>query len=96
MNKESILLEDLQDLLKNKQNYKLQTEKGHQGISNFTYDGEQEEYNETLVFYKHPGLPDNVFMKETYRTDSYGNNDFLYSVEFIEGKAKTITVYEPI
>lgn len=73
----------------------LSTEKGYQGVGN-QYDGVQGEYNETFKFYKHPGLPDNVFMKETYQSDSYGYDDRLVSIEFVQGKAKTITVYEPV
>ena len=82
MNKESILLKDLQDLFKNKSKYEVSEQKG--------------EYNETFIFYKHPKLPENIFMKETYHTDSYGYGDLLVSVEFVEGKTKTITAYEPI
>jgi len=70
--------------------------KGHEGIQEGYYDGVQGEYNEIFKFYQHPELPENIFMKETHRTDSYGDNDYLHSVEFVEGKAKTITVYEPI
>lgn len=96
MNKESILLKDLQDLFKNKSKYEVSEQKGHQGIPESFDEGNQGEYNETFIFYKHPKLPENIFMKETYHTDSYGYGDLLVSVEFVEGKTKTITVYEPI
>lgn len=56
----------------------------------------QGEYNETFKFYKHPGLPEGVFMKEAYNTDSYGYDAKLETVEFVKGKEKQITVYEPI
>lgn len=71
-------------------------QKGHQGISNDDYDGRQGEFNETFKYYKHKGLPEGVFMKETYHTDSYGSGNSLVNVEFVEGKTKQITVYEPI
>lgn len=91
----SISLETLNELLKNKSKYLLYTERGHQGVGN-VYDGVQGEYNETFKFYKHPGLPDNIFMKEIYQSDSYGDDDRLVSIEFVQGKTKTITVYEPV
>lgn len=95
MEKESILLKDLQDLLKNKSKYKFQEAKGHQGVPE-GYDGNQDEYNEYFIFYKHLGLPENIFMKETYHTDSYGNGDFLAEIQFVKGKEKVIKVFEPI
>ena len=81
MNNETILLKDLQDLLSNKAKY---------------LQGNQGEYNETFKFYKHPGIPNGVFMRETYYTDSYGSNQNLVAVEFVKGKEKTITVFEPM
>jgi hypothetical protein len=96
MKEESILLKDLQDLLTNKSKYKVSEQEGYQGVRNIDYEGQQGEYNEKFIYYKHPKLPENVFMKETYITDSYGNDYSLFSVEFVQGKSKTITVYEPI
>lgn len=89
-------MKDIQDLLKNKSQYRMSEQKGYQGIPDDYYDGNQGEYNETFVFYKHKGLPEGVFMKETYHTDSYGSGNSLVNVEFVEGKTKQITVYEPI
>jgi len=90
------LLKDLQDLFKNKEKYKKSEQKGHIGVPEHYGDGNQGEYNETFVFYSHKGLPEGVFMKETYYTDSYGSGNSLVSVEFVQAKPKTITVYEPI
>lgn len=53
-------------------------------------------YNETFEFYQHPEMPKNIFLKITMRTDSYGDSNFIYGLQFVEGKEKTITVYEPI
>lgn len=94
-NTESIALSDLQDLFNNKHKYFLSEEKGHIGVPDES-EGEQDEYNETFKFYKHPGLPEDTFMRETYNSDSYGYDDFLVKIDFVKGKAKTITVYEPI
>jgi hypothetical protein len=92
----TIKLKDLQDLFKNKNSYKQNTVKGHTGVTGGYDGGTQGEYNEYFIFYKHPGLPEGIFMRETYTTDSYGDNDTCILVEFVEGKEKTITVYEPI
>jgi len=90
------LLKDLQDLLTNKSKYKLkQEELGHQGVPK-NGGGNQGEYNEKFVFYKHPSFPKNMFMRETYVTNSYGYDYHLVSVQFVEGREKTITVFEPI
>jgi hypothetical protein len=73
----------------------MQQVSGHIGVPK-GYDGMQEEYNEIIVYYKHPGLPEGVFMMESYRTDSYGNNENLHEIRFVKGKEKKVTVYEPI
>ena len=91
---DSILLSDLQDLLKNKTKYLLSEQQGHQGVH--SGDGNQGEYNETIKYYQHPGLPEGIFMQEVYQSDSYGDNYGITSVSFVKGKAKTITVYEPV
>jgi len=90
-----INLTDLNDLLNNKQKYFHSRQESHQGVPS-GYDGNQGEYNEYFKFYNHPGLPKGVFLKETYRTDSYGYGDFLIRIDFVEGKEKTITVFESI
>lgn len=82
----TIELKDLQDLFENKHKY----------IINFVETPQQEVYNRTFKVYRHPNFPEGIFMKETYKTDNYGGDDRLYSVEFVKGKEKTITVYEPI
>jgi hypothetical protein len=93
----TISLLALNELLdeKKKSKYRVSEEKGHIGILEH-YDGMQGEYNETFRFYKHPALPASIFMKETWQTDSYGDNDHLVGVQFVQGVPKTITVYEPL
>lgn len=60
------------------------------------WEASQGSYNESNAYYSHPELPDNIFLKVTYRTDSYGSGESVYAISFVEGKEKTITVYEPI
>jgi len=96
MKEETILLKDLQDLLKNKSKYKMQEKTGHIGIPDDYSEGNQGEYNETIIYYKHPGFTEGVFMQETYHTDSYGNNEHLVDIQFVKGKEKKVTIYEPI
>lgn len=93
---ESISIKVLNELLSNstKRKYRVTIEKGHQGVSEG--EGYQGEYNETFELYKHPELPENIFLKITMRTDSYGDNDFIHEIQFVEGREKTIIVYEPI
>lgn len=83
-------------MLSNKHKFFKGETKGHQGIPEGSYDGYQSEYNETFKFYAHPGLPEGVFMRETYHTDSYGSNEKLEAVEFVEARPKTVTIYEVI
>ena len=66
---QTIKLKDLQELFNNKSKYFHSEQKGHQGLAN---DREyQGEYNETFKFYTHTGLPEGVFLRDTYHTDSY-------------------------
>lgn len=96
MNNGTIKLTDLQDLFNNKHRYIHSEQKGHQGIGSRDYEGCQGEYNETFKFYKHSGLPNNMFLRETYHTNSYGNEDSLVKIEFVKGVEKQITIFEPI
>lgn len=73
---------------------RLNVNKSHTGITN-TY-GSEGEYNETEYYYSHKELPENTFLRVTKRTDSYGDNEFTLSIQFVEGKAKQVTIFEPI
>lgn len=91
---QTIKLKDLQDLFNNKSKFYHSKQNGHQGLAGGReYQGE---YNETFKFYTHKGLPEGVFMRETWQTDSYGDNDKMVKIEFVQGKEKTITIFEPI
>lgn len=95
---ESISIKVLNELLskETKRKYKVSQLPGHNGIDGNNSDGEQGEYNETFEFYQHPEMSKNIFLKITMRTDSYGDNDRIHNIQFVEGREKTITVYEPI
>lgn len=95
MTTETILLKDLQELFANRHNFFHSKSEGHQGVPR-DHDGMEGEYNESFKFYKHPGLPEGIFMRETWHSDSYGSGDSLISIEFVQGKNKVITVFEPI
>jgi hypothetical protein len=93
---ESIEVKVLQELFKNKNSYLVSTKSGYTGVTNSYGSGVQGEWNETFHFYRHPKMPENLFFRETYHTDSYGDNESIVSIDFVEGKEKTITVFEPI
>lgn len=57
-------------------------------------EGNQGESNEYIKIYKHADFPEGVFFQETYETDSYGYNDAITNYIFVEGKEKTITIFE--
>lgn len=88
--KQTIEINILNDLLKNKAKYLLSTSKSE---SYGDYEGSYDEY---FKYYKHPQLPENIFLRETIRTNSYKTDDFVYEITLVQGKEKTITVFEPI
>lgn len=73
---------------------KLKDEVTHEGVP--PYSAQQGEYNEKVTVYIHKQLPQGLFVKITRRTDSYGENETITNIAFVMGKAKTITIYEPI
>ena len=88
------LIKAFNEVMSNKKAYKVQETKGHQGLG--SYGESQGEYNETFIFYKHQDFPENIFLKETIETDSYGSNEHTSNITFVEGKEKTITIFEPV
>ncbi len=79
---------------KNKQLKFIEKINGHQGIPE-NYEGNQGEYNEYSNIFQVIDEPE-IFIKVTYQTDSYGSNDSLTSIQFVQGVKKTIEVFEPI
>lgn len=62
----------------------------------FDYEeGNQGDYDETVQIKSLNNYP-GYFVKITRRTDSYGDNEFIYKVEIVVSKPKTITEYLPI
>jgi hypothetical protein len=91
----TITINSFNEVMNNKNKYKTQTTFGHIGVPE-DGEGNQGEYNEKFIFYKHPEFPEGIFLRETINSDSYGYNESIVKVEFVEGKEKTVTVYEPI
>lgn len=94
---ESINIKALNELLQKstRQKYFLNKTNGHHGVPDNS-DGEQGEYNEVLSYYRHPEMPENVFLQISEHTDSYGDNLTISEMKFVQGVAKQVTVYEPI
>lgn len=92
-----ISLKALNELLSDntRSKFLLNEKDGHKGVPD-SGDGNQGEYNERFEFYKHPELPENIFLQITYQSDSYGDNEAIHEMKFVEGKAKTVTIYEPV
>lgn len=72
-------------------------ENGHQGVSDNSYkdSGVQGEYDEYSLIYKVIGF-DELYLKITKQTDSYGANDFVSGVQFVMPKEVKITVFDNI
>lgn len=90
-----ISISSFNDVMNNKSKYLVQKTNGHTGVPDDS-DGEQGEYNEKFIFYKHPEFPEGVFLRETTETDSYGYDEHVTKIEFVEGREKTITIFEPV
>ena len=88
------LIKAFNEVMSNKKAYKVNETKGYQGLG--SYGESQGEYNETFIFYKHIDFPENIFLRETINTDSYGSNEHITNINFVEEKEKTITIFEPI
>jgi hypothetical protein len=90
------LIKAFNEVMSNKNAYITQEQSGHRGIPDNSYDGEQGEYNEKFIFYKHKDFPEGVFLRETYHTDSYGSGEFLEEIKFVTGKEKMVVVFEAV
>lgn len=97
MKDQTISIKVLNELLSSetRSKYRKSTQQGHQGVPRDS-DGYQGEFNETFEFYQHPDMPANIFLRLTEHTDSYGDNESIVEYQFVEGKAKQVTIYEPI
>ncbi len=91
----TISIEVLNEVLTNKKNYFTQKEMGHIGVPD-NHEGSQGEYNEHFNYYRHHDFPEGVFMRETIHTDSYGDDESVIKIEFVEGVERTVIIYEPV
>lgn len=92
----TMTIKELNELFGNLSKYCVSNKKGYIGVPDNT-EGVMGQYNQKFYYYQHPCMPKNIFLQEIQTSDSYGsfnNADKTYS--FVEGKSKTITVYEPI
>ena len=89
------LIKAFNEVMSNKKVHKTQEITGHIGVPE-NYEGSQGEYNEKFIFYKHKDFPEGVFLRETLQTDSYGDNESIVEVKFVEGKEKIVTIFEPV
>lgn len=64
---------------------------GHQGIPEYS-EGKQGDYNESWKVYE--TSDPNLFWKIIFRTNSYGYDDSIYSIQLVEKKIKEVQVYE--
>ena len=94
---ESISVKVLNEILseKSREKYFLNEKKGHTGVPD-NGEGNQGEFNETFRYFRHPEMPENTFLEVTMHTDSYGDEDEIKEMKFVQGVQKQITVYEPI
>lgn len=90
-----ISIKTFNELMKEKHKFLIKTVNGHQGVP-YNSEGSQGDYNETFKYYRHEEFPENIFLKETSMTDSYGEGDSITGYMFVTGKEKQITVFEPI
>lgn len=72
-------------------------EKGHQGVSDNSYrqNGVEGEYDEYSLVYKVIGFEE-LYLKITKQTDSYGDNDSIVGIQFVMPKEVKITVFDNI
>jgi len=89
------LIKAFNEVMSNKKSYISQKEMGHIGVPD-DGEGNEGEYNERFVFFKHKDFPEGVFLRETLQTDSYGYDESIVEVKIVEGKEKVVIVFEPI
>jgi len=88
------IFKEIQFFPNNKELKYLERQEGHKGVPE-AVEGYQGEYNEYSEIYKINEF-DDLFLKVTYNTDSYGENDFVVSIQFAKPKQVNKTIYEPI
>jgi len=89
------LLDNLQNPKNNKALKFIEKIEGHQGVDTRNGDGYQGEYNEYSEIFQVISDPE-TFIRFTYQTDSYGDNESISDIKFVKGTKKIIEVFEPI
>lgn len=59
-------------------------------------NSEYGEQGESSIFHEVYPFNNEVFIKLTINTDSYGYNEFINGVQFVKPIQKTVTSFEPI
>jgi hypothetical protein len=90
---ELVSIKTMNEFFSNRGKYFVEEVKGHTPIRDDD-EGLQGEYNEYFRIYKHPDFPQGYFLKETYHTNSYGDDPALEELKFVTAKTKMIAVYE--
>lgn len=68
----------------------------HEGVPEGSWGGgNQGEYNERAEIYQSIEDP-SVFLRFEFTSDSYGDNDFLSSLQFVEPEEITIKTYKKL
>jgi len=65
----------------------------HTNVRESGYEGSFDEYE---YYYSHLELPNDVFLKVVRQTDSYGDNEFTKSIQFVIPVIKEVTKFEAI
>ncbi len=89
----NLSIKELNELLSQNKKYFVEKILGHQGIDD-DEEGTSGEYNEYHEIYKSPNMPENLYFKVTYRTDSYGYDALIANQKFVNKIEKTINTYE--
>lgn len=84
-------LSDINSLRNKHKKFKRVSEKT---IDNLGGYGSRGEYNETIEIYS-LGV-DDLHLKLILRTDSYGNDESVYSIQIVKPVQKTVTDFETI
>lgn len=66
----------------------------HNVIDNLRGDDRQGEYNEIIEIYSLG--KDDLHLKLTLRTDSYGDNESVFSIQIVKPIIKQVTDFEPV
>lgn len=90
----SVINEALSDIESLRYNSKKFKKISNSLIDNLRGDERQGEYNEIIEVYS-LGI-DDLHIKLTLRTDSYGDNEFVHSIQIVKPVVKQVTDFETV